>query len=113
MAGHDSGKALMVLGYKVGGFNQSFTVYATHILAPERQIEPMMDGLRHGHTYVSFDLMGFVPNFALYAESSGARTLMGDSVVLSPDISLKAELPGAADEIRILQNGKIVAKGSV
>ncbi len=56
--------------------------------------------------------MGFVTNFALYAESSGARTLMGDSVVLSPDISLKAELPGAADEIRILQNGKIVAKGS-
>jgi hypothetical protein len=79
--------------------------YSTHLLAPERSTDPLMDALRHGHAYVSFDVLGYVGQFAFYAQDGAVKTMMGDDVALTPGLILKTELPDKADKIVILHDG--------
>jgi hypothetical protein len=99
-----------VMGSKVGRFDQLFLYYTTHLLAPERNTDPLTDALRHGHTYVSFDVLGFVGQFAFFAQNGSVKTMMGDEVSLAPGLTLKTELPDKADRIVMLQNGAQVAE---
>jgi hypothetical protein len=105
IAGLGSERALSVLGTRVGTFRQLFEVCTTHILASERQIDPLTDALRRGHSYVSFDILGYVPDFAFYAESGGSKVMMGDEASFSSGTKLKVELPASADEIAIFHDG--------
>jgi hypothetical protein len=110
VAGMGAPDNMPVMGSKVGTYSQLFLFYTTHLLAPERNTDPLMDALRHGHAYVSFDVLGFVGQFAFFAQNGAAKTMMGDEVSLAPGLVLKTELPDKADRIVILQNGTQVAE---
>ncbi|HUO03826.1 MAG TPA: hypothetical protein VMU16_01390 [Candidatus Binataceae bacterium] len=108
LAGFGSPEDFPVFGMKTGTFQQWFLVYTTHVLATERAIDPVVDAIRHGRVYVSFDLLGYVPTFAFYAQNGATKTIMGDEVALSPGLALKAELPAAADEISLYKDGAAI-----
>ncbi len=105
MAGMGAAENLPVLGAQVATFPQLFLFFTTHVLAPERNTDPIVDGMKRGHVYVSFDLLGYVGAFAFFAESAGRKIMMGDETQLTPGLTLKAELPAAADRIVLLQDG--------
>jgi hypothetical protein len=110
LAGSGAEQNYKVMGSTVGTYPQVFEVMTTHILAPQRQPEPMMEALRRGHAYVAFDLLGYVRDFAFYADlADGGRAMMGDQVPLSSGLTLRAELPAPADEIVLLADGIMVA----
>ncbi|HEV2169512.1 MAG TPA: hypothetical protein VGR40_01120, partial [Candidatus Binatus sp.] len=109
LAGIGDAENMTVMGAKVGSFQQLFLFYTTHVLATERANDPIIDALRHGHAYVSFDFLGYVPQFAFYAESGGTKTMLGDEASLAASLSLKAELPEIADRVVLLQDGAEVA----
>src|SRR5208337_147652 len=46
LAGMGGEENLSVLGAKVGTFQQLFQVFTTHVLAPEREIDPIVDALK-------------------------------------------------------------------
>jgi hypothetical protein len=109
LAGMGAPDNMTVMGSKVGAYDQLFLFYTTHLLAPERNTAPLVDALRHGHAYVSFDVLGYVGQFAFYAQNGADKTMMGDEVRLAPGLTLKAELPDNADRIVMLENGGEVA----
>jgi hypothetical protein len=112
LAGMGAADNLSVLGAQVATFPQLFLFFTTHVLAPERNTDPVVDALKRGHVYVSFDLLGYVADFAFYAESGGRKVMMGDGVQLTPELTLKAELPDRADRIVLYQDGAEVASAA-
>lgn len=109
LAGIGAEPRFSVMGSIVGTFTQLFEVYTTHLLAAERREDPLMEALKRGHAYVSFDLLGYVGDFAFYAQGGGAKVMMGDATGFSPGVRLKVELPGVADEVVIVGDGQRVA----
>jgi hypothetical protein len=112
VAGMGAPDNLSVMGSKVGTYDQLFLFYTTHLLAPERNTEPLVDALRRGHAYVSFDVLGFVGQFAFFAQNGDVKTVMGDEVALAPGLMLMTELPDKADRIVMLHEGTQVAEAS-
>ena len=100
---------LIVAGSKVGRLDQLFLFYTTHLLATERNVEPLVDALKRGRAYVSFDLLGYVQEFAFFARDGEAKTMMGDEVRMTPTLKLQTELPAVAEQIALLRDGEQVA----
>ena len=105
LAGMGAPDNLNVLGAKVGTLPQLFLFCTTHLLARERDTAPILEALRLGHSYTSFDYLGYVGAFAFFARSAETTTMMGDEVHLAPGLTLKTELPAPADRIAMYQNG--------
>jgi hypothetical protein len=105
LAGMGPPDNLNVVGAKVGTLPQLFLFCTTHLLARERDTAPILEALRLGHSYVSFDYLGYVGAFAFFARIGDTTTMMGDEVHLAPGLTLKTELPASADRIAIYQNG--------
>ncbi len=109
LAGMRAPDNLNVLGARVGTLPQLFLFCTTHLIARERDTEPILEALRLGHSYASFDYLGYVGAFAFFARVGETTTMMGDEVHLAPGLTLKTELPAPADRIAIYQNGAQVA----
>lgn len=105
LAGTGAPDNLNVLGTKVGTLPQLFLFCTTHLLARERDTGPILEALRLGHSYVSFDYLGYVGAFAFFARAGDTTTMMGDEVHLASGLTLKTELPAPADRIAIYQDG--------
>ncbi|MHB8383173.1 MAG: CehA/McbA family metallohydrolase domain-containing protein [Candidatus Binataceae bacterium] len=112
VAGMGAPDNLSVMGAKVGAFEQLFLFYTTHLLARERAVDALMDAMRRGHAYVSFDILGYVGEFAFYAQSGQTKTMMGDEVHLDTGLTLKAELPANANRIVLLKDGVEIASAA-
>jgi len=112
VAGVGAAPNMLVMGTHVGTFEQIFQIYTTHIIAPERQANPILDALRHGHAYIAFDFLGYVPNFMFYAQAGDRKVMMGDEIPMTPGLKLKVEMPAAADKVVILGNGSEFATGT-
>lgn len=108
-AGIGAPEQMSVMGAKVGTFEQWMQVYTTHVLAPERQIDPVVDALKHGHSYVAFDFLKYVPVFAFFAQSGDRKALMGDEIAMASGLKLRVEMPSPADKVVIYRNGEAVA----
>jgi hypothetical protein len=104
LAGMGAPDNLNVLGAKVGTLPQLFLFCTTHLLARERDTAPILEALRLGHSYTSFDYLGYVGAFAFFARAGDTTTMMGDEVHLAPGLILKTELPAPADRIAMYQN---------
>lgn len=113
LAGFGAPDDLSIIGSKVGTLEQLFLFYTTHLLANERDTAPLLEALKRGHSYLSFDYLGYVGDFAFFGYNSNAtgwtKTMMGDEIPLKPGLVLKAEMPGAAERIVIYQDGVQVA----
>jgi hypothetical protein len=105
VAGMGAPHNMAVAGWKVGTLEQLFLFYTTHVLSPERSVDPIVDALKRGHVYVSFDILGYVGEFAFFARDGETKTMMGEEVHLTPSLKLQAELPGAAEKIVLLRDG--------
>ena len=109
VAGLGQAEDLPVFGTKVGTLQQLFLFYTTHFIARERDTAPLLEALRLGHSYASFDYLGYVGAFAFFAQNGETKTMMGDEVQSAPALTLKAELPAQADRIVMYRNGAEVA----
>jgi hypothetical protein len=105
LAGMGAPDNLNVLGAKVGTLPQFFLYCTTHLIARERDTAPILEALRLGHSYTSFDYLGYVGAFAFFARAGDTTTMMGDEVHLAPGLTLKTELPAQADRIAMYYNG--------
>jgi len=109
VAGLGAPANMTVAGAKVGTLQQLFLFYTTHLLSPERSADPIVDALKRGHAYVSFDILGYVSAFAFFARDGETKTMMGEEVHLTPSLKLQAELPGPAEKLVLLRDGNQVS----
>lgn len=106
VAGMGAPANLTVAGSKVGTLQQLLLFFTTHLLSPERSVDPIVEALKRGHAYVSFDILGYVGEFAFFARDGETKTMMGEEVRLTASLKLQAELPGAAEKIVLLRDGE-------
>jgi hypothetical protein len=106
VAGMGAAANMVVAGSRVGTLQQLFLFFTTHLLAPERSVDAIVDALKRGHAYVSFDILGYVGEFAFFARDGETKTMMGEEVALTPSLKLQAELPGPAEKIVLLRDGE-------
>jgi hypothetical protein len=109
LAGMGAPDNMDVLGAKVGTLPQLFLFCTTHLIARARDSAPILEALRLGHSYASFDYLGYVGAFAFFAHAGETIAMMGDEVRLVPGLALKTELPAPADRIAMYQDGVEVA----
>ncbi|MGA9721407.1 MAG: hypothetical protein WBQ86_03035 [Candidatus Binatus sp.] len=105
LAGMGEPDNLNVLGARVGTLPQLFLFCTMHLIARERDTAPILEALRLGHSYASFDYLGYVGAFAFFARAGDTMAMMGDEVHLAPGLMLKTELSAPADRIAMYQNG--------
>jgi len=112
LSGTGASDDLNVLGTKVGTLPQLFLFCTAHLIARERDTAPILEALRLGHSYTSFDYLGYVGAFAFFAHVGDTIAMMGDEIHLAPGLTLKTELPAPADRIAMYQNGAEVTSAT-
>jgi hypothetical protein len=66
----------------------------THLLARELTEPALLEALKQGRAFMAFDMIADARGFVYFAEdTAGNKTVMGDSVPLTPALKLKAEAP--------------------
>ena len=67
------------------------------------------DALRHGHTWVGYDLLGDTAGFRFYARSFTNEATVGDELLRAGATKFEVQTPQSGD-IRLLVNGRVVAR---
>lgn len=99
----------IVGGTTVGIYERVFKVVTTHVFAKACDEASIVEALRHGRSYVAFDIWRDATGFSFTATDGASDWMMGDELPLSETTAFKINLPVAA-EIRLLKNGKLAAE---
>jgi hypothetical protein len=73
------------LGIQLDPYSRSFQIVRTHALIErERALsaETLLEAIKLGHCYISFDILADASGFRFTAENGAARAIMGDSLKL-------------------------------
>lgn len=81
----------------------------THLLAQGCTEPEVLDSLRAGRAFVSFDMLSDAKGFVCFAEGSTAKAVMGESIALEPGLRLLAAAPNQCRFV-LLKDGKPVGQ---
>ncbi len=79
--------------YDLDKYERSALFVRTHLLAKQCTEKDLVDALRAGRAFVSFDMMADGTGFVYLAQGSQGRVVMGESIKLEPGLTLKAYSP--------------------
>lgn len=105
---HANVRLLGPLGGTIGDYREVFLTMTTHVLAPRLDEANVVDAIRAGRTYVSFDVFGEGAGFDFRGRSGDSVVLPGGAAVAGPGLGLEVKVP-AAGHITLLRDGKVVA----
>jgi hypothetical protein len=91
---------IRVLGVKIPPYEHMFQLVRTHLLTAPGTLsaEQVYAALTQGHAYFSIELAAEARGFTWLAQrEQTVLGVMGDEVLLEPDLRLSAWLPGVAD----------------
>lgn len=103
-----SGKTLA--GIQLDPYETSFRLVRLHVFLPPN--EPLdqanlLQAIRSGHCFISFDLFGDTTGFRFEAESGSDRKIQGDEISLQNDTRLRVHTP-VASRIVLFKNGSVI-----
>ncbi len=99
------------LGLKFAPYEIMFQMARTHVLAPPGELtdQVVYAALRQGHAYLSIELAVPAKGFEFVAATGEQiRGIMGDEVVLEPELRLVASLPFPA-QLALFRDGERIA----
>ncbi len=98
----------IVGGTTVGIYERAFKVVTTHVLAKECDEASIVEALKHGRSYVAFDIWRDATGFQFTATDGVNEWMMGDEIELG-EKSMKFNVFSCGEgEIRLLKNGEQV-----
>ncbi|OLE55686.1 MAG: hypothetical protein AUG51_01755 [Acidobacteria bacterium 13_1_20CM_3_53_8] len=106
--GDETGKRF--LGIKLDPYERSFQIVRTHVLLQAGQplvADTLLEALRRGHSYFSFDLFCDATGFSFIASNSSEQKIMGDEIQLGDGVRLEVRAP-VASRIVLIRDGAIV-----
>jgi hypothetical protein len=114
LAGHDAHENVKLfgpLGGTVGTYEEVFRLFSTHILAAELTEEAILEGLRRGHVYVTFDFVadggGFSMRYGGRGPSGEEWAIIGETTPYRRSAYLEVRLPRKA-LVRVLRDGAAI-----
>lgn len=112
VAGHDAHaniRLLGPLGWTIGDYDEIFRLFSVRILARELTVEALLDGLRRGRCFVSYDFLGDARGFCLaYVDPRGdTQAILGEEAPWTPRGRLEARAPRPV-RWRLLRDGRLI-----
>ncbi len=107
IAGNDAHQNTSLFGRKLGTYEELFKVVTTHIKAKRMDETALINALKAGHVYISFDIYGDGTGFVFMAESPNKRAIMGDEIEFNKDMELKVSSPLEGD-IKLFKDGTLL-----
>jgi len=80
---------------------------STHVLAQRLNEAAILEALREGRAFVSFDLLADSTGFLWLAERPGRRAVMGETLTFSPGTRLRARAPQLC-RFTVVKDGQVV-----
>ena len=90
--------------FQLDPYERSTRYVADHVLAKELSEPAIIDALREGRVFVSFDMIADATGFVWMAKGGGKQAVMGEQIALGPDTTLLAAAPFAC-RFTVLRNG--------
>ena len=110
--GSSDAHEVRILGFKIAPYDIMFKLARMHVLLPAGtplSAEALYEGLRNGHAYFSIDLVADARGFTFMADDTKqVLGVMGETVLLRPDLQLTAILPAPA-ELTLFKDGRALA----
>ncbi len=110
LGGHDSHENVKLLGITIGTYPELLRLFSNHVLAPQLDEPSILEAVRKGRTYLSFDFLGDAIGFRMgYGPPDAAPdslAILGDEAVFKSDSVLAVDAP-AEGQIRIFRNGVV------
>lgn len=106
---HANVHAFGPLGGTLGTYREFFLAISTHVLAETCDEASIVEAVKKGRTYVSFDVFHEGSGFDFRAVDGEGIHLPGDTVHASPRLALSVRTP-AHGEIQLLRDGKVVSR---
>jgi hypothetical protein len=106
--GTEDGKRL--LGIKLDPYERSFQTVRTHVLIERDKplsAETLLEALRRGHSYISFDLFGDATGFSFSADNGSEQKIAGDEINLASGVRLTATTP-LKTRIALIKDGQTI-----
>ena len=98
-----------LLGIQLDPYETSFRLVRLHVLLEQGKsldAATLMEAIKAGHCYVSFDFLGDPSGFFFEAENPGERKIQGDEIGLQAGTRLKVQTP-VPSRIRIYKDGAV------
>lgn len=100
-----------VFEIKLDPYERSFQVVRNHVLLDKSQpldADTLLDALRRGHSFISFDLFGDATGFRFAAETTAEKRVMGDEIALAPEgVRLSVSVP-VKSRVRFFRDGQVL-----
>lgn len=97
-------------GVRLDPYERSFRVVRTHVLLSEGQelnAETLVEAIKSGHCYFSFDLFSDATGFSFYASNQSERKIMGDEISLGEGVRLEVNA-AVASRMVLIRDGAVV-----
>ncbi len=107
IGGDDAHANISALVGTIGTYDEVFLTLSTHVLAPELSEAAVLEALRLGRTYVSFDIFGEGCGFDFRAVDADGVHVVGSTVPVSSGLQLRVNVPGAG-RILVFRDGQVV-----
>ncbi len=96
-----------VFKFQLDPYERMVRYSATHILANELTEEALIDGLRQGRVFVGFDMIADARGFVFFAEDGDQKAVMGETMVLSDTVRLRAAAPHMG-RFTVVHDGQVI-----
>ena len=90
--------------FQIDPYERSTRYVADHVLAKDLSEPAIIDALREGRVFVSFDMIANATGFVWMAKGGGKQAVMGEKIALGPDTVLLAAAPFAC-RFTVLRHG--------
>lgn len=104
-----------IFSLQLDPYERSFSIVRTHTLVEKGQpldSENLLSALKHGHAYVSFDVLADAQGFGFSADNKSEKKIMGDEIQLADGVRLTIAAPLQQTRTLLYKDGKIIAEAN-
>jgi len=110
IAGNDAHQNVRIFGRQLDPYSRSFRFVNTHLLVPTLDEAALLDALKEGRGYISFDILADATGFFFGALDEKQTGRMGETLSFREGIVLHARAPRPG-RFRLIKDGAVVYGG--
>lgn len=104
-----------IFSLQLDPYERSFSIVRTHALVEKDQplnSATLLSALKHGHAYVSFDVLADAKGFNFSADNRSEKKIMGDEIQLADGVHLTVAAPLQQTRTLLYKDGKVIAEAT-
>lgn len=91
----------------IDAYQRSLRFVNNHVLAKALTEEDILGALKRGRSFIGFDMLADARGFVFYAETGGKKYVMGDTVPIRGDLTLRAASPNRV-RFTLVRDGEVI-----